>query len=162
VSGPQVYMLCGFVSPGKTSYARTLEAGGCVRLSIDEEAFERHGRHGVDYDEGEYPEHVAPMRRDIVLAGCMSPPPQGYWLGLQDVDLSGSLRPAIHVAKSQRTGDRVERSARPRVWPVRVEGRDGQAAAVYGPAADSPRSRIRSHRASHWNQRMPIPANTTM
>ncbi len=56
VGTPQVYILCGFVGSGKTSYARTLETGGCVRLSIDEAVFERHGRHGVDYDEGEYPE----------------------------------------------------------------------------------------------------------
>lgn len=40
----------------KTTYARTLEAQGCARLSIDETVFERHGRHGVDYDEGDYPE----------------------------------------------------------------------------------------------------------
>jgi predicted kinase len=56
---PDVYMLCGFVGSGKTTYARLLEADGCVRLSIDELVFERHGRHGVDYDESEYPVHEA-------------------------------------------------------------------------------------------------------
>jgi predicted kinase len=47
------------VGAGKTTYARRLEAEGAVRLSIDEWVFERHGRHGVDYDEGEYPRHEA-------------------------------------------------------------------------------------------------------
>jgi cytidylate kinase len=59
VGKPQVYMLCGFVGSGKTTYARTLEAQGCIRLSIDETVFDRHGRHGVDYEESEYPEHEA-------------------------------------------------------------------------------------------------------
>jgi predicted kinase len=52
---PTVYLLCGFVAAGKTTYARCLEAQGCVRLSIDEFIFETHGEHGVDYDEGDYP-----------------------------------------------------------------------------------------------------------
>ena len=45
-------MLCGFGS-GKTTYARALEAKGCVRLSLDERVFERDGRHGIDDDESE-------------------------------------------------------------------------------------------------------------
>lgn len=52
-------MLCGFVAAGKTTYARRLEAEGAVRLSLDEWVFAAHGRHGVDYDEGEYPRHQA-------------------------------------------------------------------------------------------------------
>jgi predicted kinase len=60
-----VYMLCGFVGSGKTTYARILEAGGVVRLSIDELVFERHGRHGVDYDESEYPTHHAAALADL-------------------------------------------------------------------------------------------------
>jgi predicted kinase len=50
-------MLCGFVGAGKTTYARSLEARGCVRLSIDEFICEAHGAHGVDYDEGDYPRY---------------------------------------------------------------------------------------------------------
>ena len=46
---PVVYLLCGFVGSGKTTYARELERSGIVRLSIDELVFARHGRHGVDY-----------------------------------------------------------------------------------------------------------------
>jgi predicted kinase len=60
-----VYMLCGFVGSGKTTYARSLEAQGCVRLSIDEAVFARHGRHGIDYDEGDYALHQARARREL-------------------------------------------------------------------------------------------------
>lgn len=62
---PIVYMLCGFVGSGKTTYARALEAKGAVRLSIDELVFERHGKHGVDYDESEYPAHAASARAEL-------------------------------------------------------------------------------------------------
>ena len=55
---PVVYLLCGFVGSGKTTYARRLEARGVVRLSIDERVFHQHGRHGVDYPEHEYPAHA--------------------------------------------------------------------------------------------------------
>jgi predicted kinase len=62
---PVVYMLCGFVGSGKTTYAHTLEAQGCVRLSIDELVFERHGRHGIDYDESQYPNRAAAARAEL-------------------------------------------------------------------------------------------------
>jgi predicted kinase len=58
-------MLCGFVGSGKTTYARTLEAKGCARLSVDERVFKKHGRHGIDYDEGEYPLHEASARAEL-------------------------------------------------------------------------------------------------
>jgi predicted kinase len=51
------YLLCGFVGSGKTTYARRLEEEGVKRLSIDEVVFERHGRHGLDFPEHEYPTH---------------------------------------------------------------------------------------------------------
>jgi hypothetical protein len=47
-----VYLLCGLTGSGKTSYAKRLEAGGAVRLSVDEEVYARHGRYGVDYPIG--------------------------------------------------------------------------------------------------------------
>jgi predicted kinase len=47
------------VGSGKTTYARRLEGIGVTRLSLDEEIFRRHGRHGVDYPEHEYPDHRA-------------------------------------------------------------------------------------------------------
>jgi predicted kinase len=49
-----VYLLCGLTGSGKTTYAKRLEAGGAVRLSVDEEVYARHGRYGVDYPMGEY------------------------------------------------------------------------------------------------------------
>ena len=49
-----VYLLCGLTGSGKTSYAKRLEAGGAVRLSVDEEVYARHGRYGVDYPIDEY------------------------------------------------------------------------------------------------------------
>ena len=58
-------MLCGLVGSGKTTYARRLEASGCVRLAIDEWIFERHGRHGVDYNESEYPTHEESARAEL-------------------------------------------------------------------------------------------------
>jgi predicted kinase len=62
---PTVYMLCGFVGAGKTTYARRLEAEGCVRLSLDEYIFGAHGAHGVDYDEGDYPRYESEARADL-------------------------------------------------------------------------------------------------
>lgn len=39
-----VYMLCGLPGSGKTSYANRLEESNCIRLTLDEEVFERFGR----------------------------------------------------------------------------------------------------------------------
>jgi len=79
-------MLCGFVGSGKTTHGRRLEAAGCARLSVDEAVFERHGLHGVDYDEGEYPEHEAEARaeldqrlRDLIAAGRCVVLDYGFW-----------------------------------------------------------------------------------
>ncbi len=65
VAKPTVYMLCGFVASGKTTYSRKLEAEGAVRLSIDEAVFDRYGRHAVDYPEHEYPTKEAQARGDL-------------------------------------------------------------------------------------------------
>ncbi|WP_201754455.1 ATP-binding protein [Micromonospora rubida] len=52
---PVVFFLVGFTGSGQTTYAkRVLEPAGAVRLSVDEDVFARHGRHGVDYPEYEY------------------------------------------------------------------------------------------------------------
>lgn len=58
---PVVYLLCGLTGSGKTTYARQLEAGGAVRLSVDEEVYARHGRYGVDYPMSEYFEREGPV-----------------------------------------------------------------------------------------------------
>jgi predicted kinase len=34
-------------------------------LSVDELVYERHGQHGVDYDEGDYPTHEAEARAEL-------------------------------------------------------------------------------------------------
>ena len=50
--------MCGIAGAGKTTYAEKLEKGqGFVRLSIDEEVWERFGRYGVDYDPSMYEQH---------------------------------------------------------------------------------------------------------
>ncbi len=51
--------MCGIAGAGKTTYAQQLEAGGYVRLSIDEEVWERFGRYGIDYDQSLYAQHSA-------------------------------------------------------------------------------------------------------
>jgi len=58
---PTVYLLAGLTGSGKTTLAKSLEASGVIRLSVDEEVFARHGRHGIDYPEHEYPERERPV-----------------------------------------------------------------------------------------------------
>lgn len=48
-SGPTLFLLAGLPGSGKSTYARSLEARGVVRLSVDELLRRRHGRAGVDY-----------------------------------------------------------------------------------------------------------------
>jgi predicted kinase len=62
---PDVYLLCGLTGSGKTTYARRLEAGGAVRLSVDEEVHARHGRYGVDYPMSEYFERERPVVEEL-------------------------------------------------------------------------------------------------
>lgn len=51
---PMVYMLCGISGSGKTTAAMTLVARGCVRLSVDQLLFDRHGRAGTGFELGAY------------------------------------------------------------------------------------------------------------
>ncbi len=61
-SGPPLAVLMiGMAGSGKTTLALQLVARGFVRLSVDEEVFRLHGRHGVDYPEHEYPERERPV-----------------------------------------------------------------------------------------------------
>ena len=62
---PIVYLLCGLTGSGKTTYARRLEAGGAVRLSVDEEVYVRHGRYGVDYPMSEYFDRERPVVEEL-------------------------------------------------------------------------------------------------
>jgi predicted kinase len=62
---PVVYLLCGLTGSGKTTYAKRLEAGGAVRLAVDEEVYARHGRYGVDYPMGEYFDRERPVVEEL-------------------------------------------------------------------------------------------------
>jgi predicted kinase len=62
---PVVYLLCGLTGSGKTTYAKRLEAGGAVRLSVDEEVYAQHGRYGVDYPMSEYFERERPVVEEL-------------------------------------------------------------------------------------------------
>jgi predicted kinase len=52
--GPEVVLMCGVAGSGKTTYAQRLETQGYVRLSIDEEVWQRFGRYGLDYEPARY------------------------------------------------------------------------------------------------------------
>jgi predicted kinase len=60
-----VYLLCGLTGSGKTTYAKRLEAGGAVRLSVDEQVHARHGRYGVDYRMEEYFDRERPVVQEL-------------------------------------------------------------------------------------------------
>jgi predicted kinase len=81
-----VYLQCGLTGSGKTTSAKRLEAGGAVRLSVDEEVYARHGRYGVDDPMGEYVERERPgveeLRRrleELVEAGRDVVLDDGLW-----------------------------------------------------------------------------------
>lgn len=81
-----VCLLAGLTGSGKTTLAKTLEASGFARLSVDEEVFARHGRHGIDYPEHEYPARERPVvertrRRmvDLIRAGNDVVLDHGLW-----------------------------------------------------------------------------------
>ncbi len=63
--GARVVLLCGLAGSGKTTYARSLEAAGHVRLSIDEEVWSRFGRFGIDYEPERYAEFSAIAERAL-------------------------------------------------------------------------------------------------
>jgi len=63
--GPEVVLMCGLAGSGKTTYSKELETRGYVRLSVDEEVWERFGRFGVDYDASLYEAHSAVARRSL-------------------------------------------------------------------------------------------------
>jgi predicted kinase len=85
-TAPLVYLLAGLTGSGKTTFAKDLEAAGVVRLSVDEEVFARHGRHGIDYPEREYParerpvvEHTRQRLVELIQAGHSVVLDYGLW-----------------------------------------------------------------------------------
>lgn len=60
-----VVATCAVAGSGKTTLARRLEAGGYVRLSIDQVIWHRFGAHGVDYPAQRY-EELSAIARDVV------------------------------------------------------------------------------------------------
>lgn len=62
---PEVVLLCGVAGAGKTTYAQCLEGQGYVRLSVDEEIWNRFGRYGVDYEPSAYEAHSEVARRAV-------------------------------------------------------------------------------------------------
>jgi len=62
---PLVVMMCGVADSGKSTYAQQLELNGYVRLSIDEEIWESHGRYGIDYPADKYEEYKMAAERKL-------------------------------------------------------------------------------------------------
>jgi predicted kinase len=58
---PLFYLLAGLPGSGKSTYARTLEATGVVRVSVDEEILARHGQIGIDYRVEDHDELLGPV-----------------------------------------------------------------------------------------------------
>jgi predicted kinase len=53
-----VVLMCGIAGSGKTTLSQRLEAQGFTRLSIDEEVWQRFGRHGIDFPASEYQDRL--------------------------------------------------------------------------------------------------------
>lgn len=62
---PEVVLMCGVAGSGKSTYARTLETQGYIRLSVDEEIWRRFGRYGVDYGPEQYGQHTEVARQVV-------------------------------------------------------------------------------------------------
>ncbi|RKS77864.1 putative kinase [Motilibacter peucedani] len=60
-----VVLMCGIAGSGKSTCARRLESRGYVRLSIDEEVWQRFGRYGLDYEPDAYEELSEAARRTL-------------------------------------------------------------------------------------------------
>lgn len=60
-----VWLLAGLPGSGKSSYARTLERHGVVRLSVDERVVSRHGLLGTDYPAGSHFELARPFVDEV-------------------------------------------------------------------------------------------------
>jgi predicted kinase len=57
---PKLHLLAGLPGSGNSTYARTLEHAGVVRVSVDEWMLDRHGQIGVDYRVEDHIELLGP------------------------------------------------------------------------------------------------------
>src|SRR5659263_334171 len=107
--GPEVVLMCGLAGSGKTTYSKELETRGYVRLSVDEEVWERFGRFGVDYDASLYEAHSAVARRslDERLTSLVT---QG-----RDVVVDSSLWQRVRREECRRRLERHAHRQRPRL-----------------------------------------------
>ena len=60
-----VYLLAGLPGSGKSTYARTLEQHGVLRLSVDERVIDRHGLIGSDYPANAHFTLAAPILAEV-------------------------------------------------------------------------------------------------
>ncbi len=91
------YSCAGWRARGKTTYAQRLEAEGYVRLSIDEEVWNQFGRHGIDYDPGQYREHSAVAESALRETPRVVDPPGARRRGRLQLLAAGSAG-ALHTA----------------------------------------------------------------
>ncbi|OZB98854.1 ATP-binding protein [Paenibacillus sp. XY044] len=65
-----VVLMCGIAGSGKTTFSQRLEERGFIRLSIDEEVWNTHGRYGIDYPVEKYRDYLdeahANLRKKLV------------------------------------------------------------------------------------------------
>ncbi len=62
---PVVHLLVGLPGSGKSTYARSMERAGLIRLSVDEALQERHGVLGEDYSEDQHLSLLAPVVGEV-------------------------------------------------------------------------------------------------
>ncbi|HEY2671316.1 MAG TPA: ATP-binding protein [Rugosimonospora sp.] len=65
LTGPVVFLLAGLPGAGKSTYARTLEAKGILRLSVDERVIAGHGLLGRDYPAAAHFDLAAPVVAEV-------------------------------------------------------------------------------------------------
>lgn len=78
---PVVYLMCGLPGSGKTTYAKDLEKNGAVRLTLDEQQFERFGREYDDHEgkQRQTKDELREILKEKVRAGQSVIVDFGFW-----------------------------------------------------------------------------------